>query len=84
MSKSVLIRTYRLGNVEVELRRSFSGKKGRIDFFRISRYYIKADTKEVQKTGTLLKEDLRDLSVLLLKLNSMHVEIEEVEHTKII
>jgi len=84
MSKSIIIKTYRVGNVEIEVRRSIRGNTGVVDFFRMNRYYVKLSTNSVEKTGTFLKDDLRDLSTLLLKLNSEYIEVEEVEVTKII
>lgn len=78
MSRSVVLKSYRVGNVVVELKRSDrGGKKGIVDFYDIYRLYVKTGTGMVEKIRTFGGRDMRDLLSLMIVLTANTIDIKE-------
>ena len=75
--RGITLKTYRLGNIVVELRRKDKGARGVFDYYVINRLYTENKTRRIEKTKLYTKADMRDLMCLLMILNANVVEIEE-------
>lgn len=75
--KAETIKTYRVGNCVVDLRRKEKGKLGISDKYYIKRLYINANSGKEEYTQTFTREDMRDMLCLITVLIAQTVEITD-------
>lgn len=80
---SEVLKKWRLGNVEVELRRN-ANRRGINDKYHIKRLIVNSVSGEIQFTYTFKREDIRDLISILTLLTAQSVsEVDMREITPI-
>ena len=75
--KAKTIKSYRVGNCVVDLRRKEKGKLGISDMYYIKRMYKNAGTGKEEFTQTFTREDMRDMLCLITVLIAQTVEITD-------